>query len=433
MLYPETQKKASKMPMPQSASPMSADERDFQVKSRKTENTAVSSKLVEEPAPRTSQRSRRSDPVSGQRVRAADDLFMQNHRSVAGVSGRQRDRERRWNSDLGSQGMRTHRMTGSGASKERQWAKGDFHDRPLRGTQPRQTRVSGVQGRPVKPAFGRVRKGVRQETASAKFQQGRLERKPITQRGTTPPHPHGKGKPVNDRKCGKKNGTPNQTTTVAAKLPVKKSRECANVSPVQERHRGRGGTSDLEHFASDNEGSHHESGSDCDMTYSISGSDLGLSADDASHDEEASVTSGEASTEDVSSDGSHDSSAESDSSEYGSGSSGSSEHSQSTESDESYDGSEDDESESTELSDEDEGDLSDESFSDDSFDDSDETEDEEDPDHVYDDPSSGSDSAWSEESYGVLEQESEEHFYDDPADLLDSDHIYEDPDDLYDS
>ena len=438
MMYQETKKKTSKKTTSQLDLPVAT--------CRKTEKAANSNNLAEKPVPRTLQRSGRTNPVPGKPAKVADDFFTNDYRNVVGFHRGQRDRERRWNTGLGRQGMHTHAMNGGQGGR---WARGGTHDRPLRGTQQRQPHSSGTLGRPVGPAFGGGR-GMRQEAASAGRQQGVLGQRPRAQRAATQVQPQRRGGPVNDRQRGMRKGNPEEETYAAANLPVRESREI-----TEEKHQGHGDTTDHEHFTSDKEGGdldHDGSGSDSDMTYSISDSDHGLSADDASHDNEANVRSGESGEEDVSKDKSDDSADKTDSEEDGSGSSGRQEHSDviydSVESDGSSDGSEDDENDSAELSDEDvdcsdgsednendSAELSDEegdgSHSDDSFDDSDE-DDEDDPDHVYDDPSSDDDSECAEECYDALQQESEEHIYEDPADLLDSDHIYEDPADLMD-
>ena len=395
-----SQKTASQLPMTATAS-----EEVSQVKSKKTKKAVIHSKLSKEEVPRTLKKSGRSNPSPVQPVTGADDFFMKDHLRPVDVSGKRRDRDRRWNSGLSRNVKPSHPMKGHVSAKQRQ------------------QKSSGANFRPVRSAFG----------------------------GDQDVHPQRKCRTGNDKRLGMKKSNPGKETLSSANhTKMEGTREITNMSPSQGRNHVDASDHELdpENFTSDKEGGDDRSGFDSDMTYFISDSDLGLSGP---------------SKENVSSGESHDSTDESDSTENSSGSSREQDHSDalydSVESDSSSDSSDDDDddNESTEPSDDgnfsdgshsddsfdssdededednDEGNFSDGSHSDDSFDGSDEDEDEDDSDHLYNNFSSD-DSESDEEYYDELEEDSEEHIYDDPDDLYCSDHIYEDPDDsLYDS
>ena len=338
---------------------------------------------------KSSKRSGRSNPSPGQPVTGADDFFMKDHLHPVDVSGKRRDRDRRWKSGLSRNVKPSHPMKGHVNAKQRQ------------------QKSSGAQSRPVRSTFN----------------------------GNQGVHPLGKCRTGNDKQLGRKKCNPGKETLSSAnRTKMEGTREITNANPLQGKNHVDASDHELDpvNFTSDKEEGDDRSGFDSDMTYFISDSDLGLSGP---------------SKEDVSSGESHDSTDESDSTENSSGSSREQDHSDalydSVESDSSSDSSDDDDNESAELSDDDdesaelsdddEGNFSDGSHSDDSFDGSDEDEDEDDSDHLYNNFSSD-DSESNEEYYDELEEDSEEHIYDDPDDLYCSDHIYEDPDDLlYDS
>ena len=350
---------------------------------------------------KSSKKSGRSNPSPGQPVTGADDFFMKDHLHPVDVSGKRRDRDRRWNSGLSRNVKPSHPMKGHVNAKQHQ------------------QKNSGAQSRPVRSTFG----------------------------GNQCVHPQGKCRTENDKQLGRKKCNPGKETLSSANHT---KMEGTRANPSQGRNHVVASDHELdpENFTFDKEGD-GRSGFDSDMTYFISDSDLGLSGP---------------SKEDVSSGESHDSTDESNSTENSSGSSREQDHSDalydSVESDSSSDSSDDDndDNESTEPSDDDEGNFSDGSHSDDSFDGSDEDEDgddddegnfsdgshsddsfdgsdededEDDSDHLYNNFSSD-DSESNEEYYDELEEDSEEHIYDDPDDLYCSDHIYENPAEVWD-
>ena len=354
---------------------------------------------------KSSKRSGRSNPSPGQPVTGADDFFMKDHLHPVDVSGKRRDRDRRWNSGLSRNVKPSHPMKGHVNAKQRQ------------------QKSCGAQSRPVRSTFG----------------------------GNQGVHPQGKCRTENDKQLGRKKCNPGKETLSSANhTKMEGTREITYANPSQGRNHVVASDHELdpENFTFDKEGD-GRSGFDSDMTYFISDSDLGLSGP---------------SKEDVSSGESHDSTDESNSTENSSGSSREQDHSDalydSVESDSSSDSSDDDDddNESAEPSDDDEGNFSDGSHSDDSFDGSDEDEDgddddegnfsdgshsddsfdgsdededEDDSDHLYNNFSSD-DSESNEEYYDELEEDSEEHIYDDPDDLYCSDHIYENPAEVWD-
>ena len=327
---------------------------------------------------KSSKKSGRSNPSPGQPVTGADDFFMKDHLHPVDVSGKRRDRDRRWNSGLSRNVKPSHPMKGHVNAKQHQ------------------QKSSGAPSRPVRSTFG----------------------------GNQCVHPQGKCSTENDKQLGRKKCNPGKETLSSANhTKMEGTREITNANPSQGRNHVDASDHELdpENFTFDKEGD-GRSGFDSDMTYFISDSDLGLSGP---------------SKEDVSSGESHDSTDESNSTENSSGSSREQDHSDalydSVESDSSSDSSDDDDddNESAEPSDDGEGNFSDGSHSDDSFDGSDEDEDEDDSDHLSNNFSSD-DSESNEEYYDELEEDSEEHIYDDPDDLNCSDHIYEDPAEVWD-